>query len=309
MRPYVLRLRLRGRDFDFGSDAAAADAFTLCINQMTEILVRRRISVAAAYKAILATLEAAAQQQLSQTRFDHLRQLESHSLRALDQLISELRALELAITRLPAKTRGALNRRITPILKPGIFDTEVLIEVIEAVAQGLREASPKRLADDALSIIHQPLPVFKDVKPLPNQSERRRPVLIDLWESISEATRIEVERLMQQAGTSTSFGAWLVLLADLLAQERPARKLGAPRSQLQLFVSRVAAIWRRLGLRPGLAYNFFLHPGGQDRIGRGGRIESGFQSYCRAALAAVGDFSEVSARQVENAKKRYRSSL
>jgi Bacteriophage Sf6, terminase small subunit-like len=140
------------------------------------------------------------------------------------------------------------------------------------------------------------------VKPLPDEAERRRPQLIDLWESISEATRIEVERLMQHAGTSTSLSAWLISLADLLVQERPARKLGAPRSQLQLFVWRVAAIWRRLGLRPGLAYNFFLHPGGQDR--RGGRIESGFQSYCRAALAAFGDFSEISARQVENAKKK-----
>jgi len=220
-------------------------------------------------------------------------------------LTSGLRALELAITRLPAKTRGVLNRRITPILEPGIFDTEVLIEVMEALAQCLREASPKRLADDALSIIYQPLPVFKDVKPLSNQPERTSPLLIDLWESISGSTRIEVERLMQQVGTSRSCSAWLVSLADLLGQERLARKLGAPRSQLQLFVSRVAAIWRRLGLRPGLTYNFFLHPGGPDRVGRGGRIESGFQSYCRAALSAFGDFSEISARQVENAKKRY----
>src|SRR5207248_10793942 len=129
------------------------------------------------------------------------------------------------------------------------------------LAQCLREASPKRLADDALSIIYQPLPVFKDVKPLSNQPERTRPLLIDLWESISGSTRIEVERLMQQVGTSRSCSAWLVSLADLLGQERLARKLGAPRSQLQLFVSRVAAIWRRLGLRPGLTYNFFLHPG------------------------------------------------
>ena len=78
MGPYVLRLRLRGRDFDFGSDAAAADAFTFCIDQMTEILVRRRISAVAAYKAILVTLEAAAHHQLSQIRVDHLRQSENY---------------------------------------------------------------------------------------------------------------------------------------------------------------------------------------------------------------------------------------
>jgi hypothetical protein len=307
MRPYVLRLRLSGLDFDFGSDPDSAVAFTVCINRMTEILTRRRVSVAAINKAVLATLEAAVHHQLSQIRFDHLRQMENHSLRALDQLISELRALGSSITQLPPRTRGHLNRRITSILEPGLFDTEVLIEVIEALAQSLREASPKRLADDAYSIIHHPLPVFKDAKPLPHLTEQRRPLLIDLWESIPEVIRVKVERLMQEAGLMTSLSGWLTSLADLLVQERPARKLGAPRSQSQLFVWRVASIWRRLGLRPGLTYNHFLHHAVQDRIGRGGRIESGFQCYCRTALAAFGDFSVISARQVENANKRYRS--
>jgi hypothetical protein len=309
MRPYVLRLRLRGLNFDFGLDVNAAAAYTDCINQMTEILARRRVSVAAGNKAVLATLEAAVHHQLSQIRFDHLQQMENHSLRALDQLISLLRELGSAITRLPPRTRGDLNRRLASILEPGIFDTEVLIEVIESLAQSLREASPKRLVDDAYSIIHQPLPVFKDAKPLPHPTEQRRPLLIDLWESIPEVTRVKVERLMQKAGRMTSLSGWLILLADLLLQERPARKLDARRSQSQLFVWRVASIWRRLGLKPGLTYNFFLHPPDHNRIGRGGRVESGFQSYCRAGLAAFGDCSEISARQVENTKKRYRSNL
>jgi hypothetical protein len=307
MRPYVLRLRLSGRDFDFGSDADAAVAYTVCINQLTKILARRRVSVAAGNKAVLATLEAAAYHQLSQIRFDHLQNTRNHSLSALDQLISGLRALGSAITRLPPRTRGDLNRRMASILEPGIFDTEVLIEVLETLAQSLREASPKRLADDAYSIIHQPLPVFREAKPLPHLTEQRRPLFIDLWESIPEVTRVKVECLMQKAGRMASLSGWLTLLADLLLQERPTRKFGAPRSQSQLFVWRVASIWRRLGLRPGLKYNFFLHPANQDRIGRGGRIESGFQNYCCAALAAFGDFSWISARQVENANKRFRS--
>jgi hypothetical protein len=298
MRPYVLRLRLSGLNFDFGSDANAAMAYTVCINQMTGILGRRRVSVAAANKAIVSTLEAAAYHQLSQIRFDHLRKMENHSLGALDELISGLRALRSAITRLPPRIRGDLNHRMASILEPGIFDTEVLIEVLEALAQSLRKASPKRLAEDAYSIIYQPLPVFKDAKPLPHLTEQSRPLFIDLWESIPDVVRVEVERLMQKAGRTASLSGWLTLLADLLLQERPARKVGAPRSRLQLFVRRVASIWRRLGLRPSLAYNYLLYPG------RGGRMESGFQSYCRAALAAFGDFSLISARQVENAKKR-----
>jgi hypothetical protein len=40
MRPYVLRLRLSGLNFDCGSDANAAMAYAVCINQMTGILVR-----------------------------------------------------------------------------------------------------------------------------------------------------------------------------------------------------------------------------------------------------------------------------
>ena len=65
----------------------------------------------------------------------------------------------------------------------------------------------------------------------------------------------------------------------------------------------IATIWRTLGLNPGLAYDFFLHPADDDRIGRGGRVESTFQRYCRAALTAVGDSTEISARQVVNYKR------
>ena len=60
-----------------------------------------------------------------------------------------------------------------------------------------------------------------------------------------------------------------------------------------------------IGTEPGLAYDFFLHPADDDRIGRGGRVESVFQRYCRAALTAVGDFTEISARQVANYKKEH----
>ena len=61
--------------------------------------------------------------------------------------------------------------------------------------------------------------------------------------------------------------------------------------------------WSENGLNPGLAYNFNLHPADDDRIGRGGQVESRFQRYCRAALTAIGDPRKVSARQVVNYKR------
>src|SRR4029079_14213463 len=42
----------------------------------------------------------------------------------------------------------------------------------------------------------------------------------------------------------------------------------------------------------------------EDRIGRGGRVESTFQRYCRAALSVVADSTKISARQVTNYKER-----
>jgi hypothetical protein len=116
------------------------------------------------------------------------------------------------------------------------------------------------------------------------------------------ATRVKVERMLQ-VSPSRSLVRWLDNVADLLERERSTGKRGAPRSISQVFVSRVATIWRTLGLNPGLAYNIFLHPATDDRIGRGGRVASAFRRYCRAGLTAVGDFTEISARQVVNYKR------
>ena len=60
MHPYVLRVRLRGTDFAFGSEPEQAVAYTKCIREMRQILVeKRRIPAIAADQAILKSLEAA----------------------------------------------------------------------------------------------------------------------------------------------------------------------------------------------------------------------------------------------------------
>jgi hypothetical protein len=290
MRPYVLRVRLRaGRHFDFGKDPESAVRFSHQIAKMRQILVRSGIAVGDADTAIQKTLYAAVDHQLSHHRFAQHRMNEEHSLRVVDQLILELRELRDLISRLPPSAKGKLNQQVAAALDQPTFDSEVFISVIDITEKSLRQASPRRLADDALAKIR------------PELVEHRTPPLILLWEALPSPTRLHVEDSMQ-GKQKASLTGWLSTLADLLKQRRPAANLGAPHSTAQQFVRQVRSIWLGLGLKAGLTYKFDLHPATQHRVGRGGRVESGFQSYCQAALAAFGDFSKISARQVVNAR-------
>jgi hypothetical protein len=291
MRPYVLRLRLRGTDFEFGSEPEQAVAYTKCIREMRRILVeKRRIPAIAADRAILKSLEAAFDFQLAHLRYWFLKTTEVQSHTTLDHLIRNLRERRNAIALLPPNSKGELNKRVVGIIARAQFDSEAFIEIVETITAVLPQIGPRRLADDILSLF----------RPEPD----RRPPIIDQWEAMSATTRVKVEAMLG-AKPSRSLVGWLNDVADLLEEEQPACKRGAPRSISRVFVSRIAAIWRTLGLEPGLAYDFFLHPADDDRIGRGGRVESVFQRYCRAALTAVGDSTEISARQVANYKKEH----
>jgi hypothetical protein len=281
MGPYALRIRLRGKDFDFGSDPKAARAFNECIGEMRRILLKKRIPAVAADRAILKTLEAAVDFQPADLRHRALKTMEAHSYHTLDRLIMSLRQLSQAIAQLPTTSKGELNKRVLAKIGQTPFDCEVFIEIIETLAATLADIGPRRWADNILYLIH----------PGPG----RRSPIIDQWEGMPAATRVKVE-VMVQAIPSRSLVRWLDDVAELLDRERPAQKRGAPRSTARAFVSRVAAIWRTLGLKPGLAYNFLLHPSG-------GRVASSFQRYCRAVLTAVGDGRPISARQVVNSKK------
>jgi len=290
MRPYVMRLRLRGSDFEFGDTPERAAAFTKCTGEMRRILVeKRRVPAIEADRAILKTLEAAFDFQLAYLRYDYLKTMEVHSHAALDHLIRSLRDLSDAVARLPPTSKGQLNKRFAKI-NQAPFDSEVFIEIIEAIEQALPEIGPRRLAENVLSLIH------------PEPCGDRRAPIIDAWEATPAGLRVKVE-IMLQDNPSRSLVSWLDNVLRLLEQERPARKRGAPCSVSQIFVSRVATIWRKLGLEAGLAYDFFLHPGDGYRIGRGGRVPSSFQRYCRAALTAIGDPTRISARQVANYKR------
>jgi len=215
---------------------------------------------------------------------------EARSHTTLDHLIRSLRELRSAIALLPTNSKGGLNKRVAGLIRRAEFDSETFIDFVETITATLPQIGPRRLADNIMSLIH------------PELGEDRRPPIIDQWETMPATTRVKVEGMVQ-ANPSRSLVRWLDSVADLLEREQPAGKRGAPRSISQVFVARIATIWRMLGLNAGLAYNFFLRPANDDRIGRGGRIESAFQRYCRAALTAVGDPTEISARQVVNYKR------
>jgi len=291
MRPYVLRIRLRGTNFDFGSKPEEAVAYTKCIEEMKRILLKKgRISTIAADRAILKSLEASFNFQSADLRYRLLKRMEVQSRTTLDHLIRDLRQLSNAIAQLPPNSKAELNKRVVDLFGQAQFDSETFIEIVERISAALPEIGPRRLADKVRFLIH------------PGPGSARRPPIIDQWEAMPATTRLKAEHMLQ-AKTSRSLRRWLNDAADFLEREQPTKRRGAPRSITQLFVSQIAKIWRTLGLNPGLAYNFFLYPADDDRIGRGGRVESAFQWYCRAALSAVGDFTEISARQVTNCKR------
>ena len=291
MRPYVLRVRLRGSDFEFGSEPEQAAAYTKCVREMRRILVEKhRVPVIVADRAILKSLEAAFDFQLAHLRYRFLKTTEDQSHTTLDYLIRSLREISDDIAQLPPSSKGELNKQVVRIIGQAQFDSETFIEIVETLIVALAQIRPRRLADKILSLIH------------PEPRVTRPPPVIEQWEAMPATTRVRVEAMLA-ARPSRSLMGWLNNLADLLEEERPARKRGAPRSISRAFVSRIWTIWRRLGLNPGLAYDFFLHPANDECIGRGGRVESTFQRYCRATLSAVGDSTEISARQVVNYKK------
>jgi hypothetical protein len=216
--------------------------------------------------------------------------MEAQSHITLDHLIWDLRQISNFIAQLPPTSKGALNKRLVGLIGQTQFDSEIFIEIVERISATLPEIGPRRLADNILSLIH------------PDPGGTSRSPIIDQWEAMPATTRVKVEAMVQ-ANPSRSLVRWLDNVADLLEREQPAAKRGAPRSIKKVFVERIAAISETLGLNAGLAYNFFLHPANDDRIGRGGCIESLFQRYCRAALTAVGDATEISARQIANYKR------
>ncbi len=276
MRPYIVRLRLNAHHLDPG----AAVEFNQCVERMRAILVRHKVPLADADRAIQETLQIAIDQQPYQLWFEQRPVVEDHSRKIIDELISSIQELRRQIKRLPPASLAVLNRHLTAVLEKSFFDTEVFIDVLDATVKALRHVSPKARADEAYSTIYPPVP---------EGWEQSRP-LVNFWESMPAVTRVEVERLMRSRKPPTSLVDWLNTLGQLLQQERPVRK--KPPSVVHIFTKRTILIWERLGLHPTLKYD----------ADKGHEVESDYQRFCNLALAAVGDTSKLSRRQVSKAK-------
>ena len=61
------------------------------------------------------------------------------------------------IAQLPATSKGQLNKRVFAKIDHAPFDSEIFIGVIETLAAALPDIGPRRLANNALSLIrHKP---------------------------------------------------------------------------------------------------------------------------------------------------------
>jgi hypothetical protein len=287
MQPYALRIRLRASHFGIGSDTERTTALEECVSEMKRILVNKGISNSRADLAILRSLEAAYDFQMSKIRYLSQRAMRDKPDDILDRLILSLRQLAMSVMALPPNSKRTLNQRLGGLIDQTPLDSETFIQIIEAIIAALPQIEPRRRADDVLLFI----------RPEPD----RRPPIIDQWEAMPATTRINVERLLG-ARPSNSLLSWLNNVAGLLDLERPMRKRGPPHAIVRIFVLRIGRIWESLGLKAGLAYRNASRK--DDWTIRERRVASVFQRYCHAVLSVVENSTRISARQVDNFKKR-----
>jgi hypothetical protein len=292
LQPFVNRMRLRLKDLDL-TDAEAVRRLDGGRQDMRKILEKKKVARGDADKAIEQALEAAANYQIELLRW---KQADEGTIRArkdLHCLMRHIEQLSEAITKLPPISKGVLNK-LTTEKNWTEFDAEVFGEFFGELLAALSELSPARIANDAAVEIRESLRARND--PVVAHTERTAPpALIELWDCIPDATRLAVEAELRAwtppaRRTATAFFA---RLKTLLEKHRPKPGPGRRHALVSAYLNKIAAIWQRLNLKVGLA--------------RGGSkvktAESSVQQFARFALAAVGDNSPISARQIGNLKK------
>ena len=284
LRPYASRLRLTRRDFDSGPDPAS-------VMKMRQILTAKGISSPRADGVINETLDAAADHCLENVRWEQFRESRKHSLQSATELISSLSKLEAAIGRFPPRARGQLNKQAQSILSRQRFDTETLIELLEGVERALCQLSPRCHAIAATEIFFSKLP--RDFGGDQVRTSARTHI-VNLWEMMPAEMRIEVERRVGTLGRVRSLSKWLQDVIRIIEEEVRAMKPRRPLSSQRRFIARALKIWSRLSLPGGLYFSV------QDERG----AVSAFRRFCRLAVAAFGNHSDISARQISTAKRK-----
>jgi hypothetical protein len=249
---------------------------------MFDILAKKKVAITKATDAIRETLDAAANAGYAALRQKNSRQSREQGRDLIDELNSKLNAFAGAISKLPPNSKSKLNRRMADVMMSGVFDTEIFIELVDCLAACLPQLFPKKLADDALLLL------------LAETSPEAKSPIVGLWEAIPSKTRSRVERELESRLPMRGV-ALLRLIPELLDNHRLVPRLGAPTSPKAEFVIELDRIWRSLGLTSGRQY---------DAAGGAGHKSSPFQQFGDAALAAVGNESRISDRQVDNLKRK-----
>jgi hypothetical protein len=276
MRPFVERMRLGIKNLDL-SDPATASQFERNRQELKRILVSAKILSAKIEHVIEQTLDAAVDHRLQGMRQEDRRRDRLRSKDSVERLIERLTELAAAIAKLPPIAKKQLNAIVANHTEQ-FFDTETFVAIINDFETALPKLAPIRRAQDAFDVIDQPIPEITRTAP---------PEIIGLWEIMSAGTRQQIELKIRRAVPKKSAIEFLGQLVVLLKCFLPRSKAGR-RTIQRRYVERVGKIWQSLGLRVGRAY---------DGI-KGRSVESRFQRYCRLALAAVGDSSQISGRQI-----------
>ena len=276
MRPFVKRMRLGTKDLDL-TDPTTASQFKRNRQEMRRILVSTKILGAKIQHAIEQTLDAAVDHRLQDMRQEDTRRDRLRSKAAVETLIKRLTELAAAITKLPPTAKKKLNAIVATHAEQ-FFDTETFAAIINDIAAALLKLEPRKRGQDAFNVIDQPIPGITRTAP---------PEIIDLWGTMSAGARQQLEEKIRRSVPKKSAIKFLGQLALLLKRFSSRSKAGRRTIQRQ-YIERVGKIWRSLGLRIGRAYD------GMKRKS----VESRFQRYCRLALAAVGDSSQISGRQI-----------
>ena len=270
---YADRIRLKAR-LELASSEPAMIMF--------DILAKKRVPLVKATNAVRETLDSATNTGYATQRLENLDMLRKQRLVLLDELISKFSTFVDAISKLPPNSKAILNKRMAGITKNGVFDTEVINELVDSVAECLPQLSPKKLAEEAFSLLLAETPCGE------------RSHVSRLWEAIPSITRSRVEREIE-ASLPQSGMALLRTIPTLLNSHRPSIRLGAPASPNFQFVKEADRIWRTLGLKSGRRY---------DAARGAGHVKSTFQRFCDSALEAAGHETRISDRQIANLKRK-----
>jgi hypothetical protein len=293
MQPYANRLRLRLVHLDL-ADPRNKKRLEDSWRKMIDLLIKKKIREDVAQQAVAQALDIAADHQLEVLRRDQNFQELKRSRSDLKRLGKQLEALVHAISKLPPRAKGELNK-IVLAQDWRSFGTEKFGELIHEMICVLAKSSPACIATTALSAVIEPLRASRH--PAVAQIARTAPpAVLDLWETIPAETRTQVEAAMRAWAAPIRRPAieFLNHLISLLEKFRPQLEKKRRPAIEGHYGRRLAKIWQELGLHVGRAFD-----GVNDR-----HVESNFQRFGRLALTAVGDESRMSTRQIENLKSK-----